>query len=59
LDNSIQHIIAGGDLSRIPDIVKTSLMNQNIRADLYSDQKTKFHLSGVLARRAVEKLIEI
>ena len=59
LDKSIQEIIDGGDLSRIPDIVKNSLMKQNLRADLYSDQKTKLHLCGVLARRAVEKLIEI
>ena len=59
LDKSIQQIIDGGDLSQIPDVVKTALMKQNLRADLYSNQKTKLHLCSVLARRAVEKLLEI
>jgi hypothetical protein len=59
LDKSIQQVIDGGDLSQIPDVVKTALIKQNLRADLYSDQKTKLHLCGILARRAVEKLIEI
>lgn len=59
LDKSIQQVINHGNLSQIPDIVKTALMKQNIRADLYSNQETKLHLCSILARRAVEKLLKL
>jgi len=58
LDLQVQDATNSGDLAGIGDRVKTALMAQELRADLYAGPDTKRHLCSVLARRAVTQLIQ-
>lgn len=58
LEASLQEVANAGDLGRVEAAVMASLGGRNLRPDLYNAEATKRHLCCVLARRAIQQLLE-